>query len=360
MRLTNIFPFPLTHTRLCSPLHIPFVGPVAARVNTRSNIAWPTANKAFLIPFRLNSFENVSAISVINGAAVSGNIDAGIYNSNGVRLVSRGSIAQSGAGGTQSMSWTAMLLPPGNYYAAIAMDNGTGQVGAYNTGVVASLRALGIKEAASSFPLPATLTPAQMTADFLPGFFLSLTDRPTVSNGFGLDATLAPLDTIHSLSWESVGVSMFMRSATTIAGATLAGWPTANWGCLIPFTLSRRTRFQRIFSLNATASGNIDLGIYDFNRNKLVSTGSTAMSGNSTIQAIAIDITLGPGRYYMAVAIDNTTGGVMRWSPSGDDFGFIASETLWGSSSFPLPVTFTINQFPTNLPMIGLSKGTVI
>ena len=43
-----------------------------------------------------------------------------------------------------------------------------------------------------------------------------------------------------------------------------------------------------------------------------------------------------------------------------DDFGFIASEAMWGASAFPLPSTFTINQFPNYAPFMGISKGTVI
>ena len=82
--------------------------------------------------------------------------------------------------------------------------------------------------------------------------------------------------------------------------------------------------------------------------------------GTDTLQVLTLNFTLGPGRYNMAVAVNNTTAQVIRFNPPADTFGFIASETMWGSSSFPLPAAFTINQFPNYAPFMGIAKGTVI
>ena len=329
------------------------------RVAARTTGAWPTANKAILIPFRLNTFERIVSLSILNGGTVSGNWDGGIYNSDGVRIVSSGSTAQSGANATQNFTLTSTLLAPGHYYAAFAANNTTGTLGYYATGLGALvLRCLGLKEVTSSFPLPATLTPAAISSDLYPAFFFSATDRPTWTVGLGRDAEMVPLDNVHSLGWDSVGYSVGARNLS-LSSATDAGWFGANWACGIPFTLSRRTSFQRIFVVNGSSvSGNIDLGVYDWNRNKIQSTGSTARTATN-IQAISFSLTLGPGRYYMAIALDSTSN-VYRLSPTGDDFGFIAGETIWGSSQFPLPSAFTINQFPTGIPLMGLTKGTVV
>jgi hypothetical protein len=51
----------------------------------------------------------------------------------------------------------------------------------------------------------------------------------------------------------------------------------------------------------ATASGNMDVGIYDYAGTRLVSSGSTAQSGTSAFQDFDItDTLLGPGIFYLA------------------------------------------------------------
>jgi hypothetical protein len=356
------YPFPLNPSRLIPPLHAPFIGPLAGRIAARANAAWPTANKAIFIPFRINELMRLQSPAVVNGGTVSGNIDGGIYTEDGVRIVSSGSLAQSGTNATQSLTIANFNLLPGSYYFAVAMDNTTGTLGRFAAGNVASLRAIGVKQQTTAFPLPATATFAAISSDYVPTFFLSASslERGTITLGHGENQALNALDTIHTMSWEAVGGSILSRGQI-VSGAGSAAWTGANWGCLIPFTLSRRTSFQRIFLFNGSVvSGNIDLGIYDANRNRLFSTGSTAQSGTDTLQVLNLSFTLGPGRYNMAVAVSNTTAQVIRFNPSGDDFGFIASETMWGDTSFPLPATFTINQFPVYAPFMGIAKGTVI
>jgi hypothetical protein len=327
-----------------------------------SNAAWPTANKAIFIPFRTNELTRMQTPAVINGGTVSGNIDGGIYTEDGVRLVSSGSVAQTGTNATQSLTIANFNLPAGNYYFAVSMDNNTGTLGRFAAGNVASLRALGVKEQTTAFPLPANATFAQIASDYVPTFFLSTSsiERGTITLDHGEHQTLGPLDTVHTFSWECIGGQILSRGQI-LTGAGSAAWPGANWACLIPFTLGRRASFQRIFLFNGSvASGNIDLGVYDVNRKLLFSTGSTAMSGTDTLQVLTLNCTLGPGRYNMAVAVNNTTAQVIRFNPPADTFGFIASETMWGSSSFPLPAAFTINQFPNYAPFMGIVKGTVI
>lgn len=77
-----------------------------------------------------------------------------------------------------------------------------------------------------------------------------------------------------------------------------------NWG----------TAYQLLFYVGATSSGNIDVGIYDSQQNRIVSAGSTAMSATiNTVQEINIaDTVLSPGEYFLAVACDNTTGTVFQ------------------------------------------------
>ena len=119
--------------------------------------AWPTANKAYFIPYSVGGIVTVRKMFVLNGPTLSGNIDVGIYDRNGVRLVSIGSTAQAGVSIIQEFDITDTLLVPGLYYLACAMDNTTGQVEIVGPGLAQGM-SMGIAEEASAFPLPATAT----------------------------------------------------------------------------------------------------------------------------------------------------------------------------------------------------------
>jgi hypothetical protein len=217
---------------------------------------------------------------------------------------------------------------------------------------------LGCFEAASAFPLPATVTFAQNTLNYLPTGYMIVPSRPTITQT--KPYTIPPLSTIHTYSFESIAPSLINRQGLRIDQSASTAWAGANWACIIPFAVGVRTTFNRIFAFNGgTVSGNVDMGIYNYGLQKMFSTGSVAMAGVNSLQVHNLNFTLGPGRYYMALACSNTTATFMR-STVADFFGFAASETVWGSSSFPLPATFTINQFPNYAPLIGIAKGTVI
>lgn len=118
---------------------------------------------------------------------------------------------------------------------------------------------------------------------------------------------------IHSLGGD-IGVT----HGSLGGGATpaSAAFPASNDAIFIPVYLQNTVLIQRLFSINgATASGNIDVGIYSEDGARIVSSGSTAQAGTSSPQFYNItDVTLGPGRYYLAVAMNNTTGTLFRAS----------------------------------------------
>jgi hypothetical protein len=119
--------------------------------------AWSSANRAYYIPVSIFSTITVVKMMVINGGTVSGNIDVGIYDAGGARLVSSGSTAQSGTSAIQEFNITDTVLNPGLYYLACAMDNTTGTVEVWNPSA-AILHAFGICEQASAFALPSSAT----------------------------------------------------------------------------------------------------------------------------------------------------------------------------------------------------------
>ena len=155
---------------------------------------------------------------------------------------------------------------------------------------------------------------------------------------------------ITSTSPLSVGLEL-AATGTTFAGGTY----TANDAFYIPFRVvtPNAVAYKIAVANGAVASGNVDVGIYDGSRNKLVSSGSTAQAGTTTLQVFDItDTALPMGKYWMAVAIDNATGTMFRQS-AGFGAGFTALiDVRKEASAFPLPATATFAAAGTSVATI--------
>ena len=134
---------------------------------------WPTANKALYVPFRIGKPVLVKKLFLINGATVSGNVDVGIYDAAGTRLISAGSTAQVGANALQQFDIADTLLGWGLFYMALAVSNVTATVFATATLVFSELHHLGMGMQTSALPLPATFTLAIPADAYLPLFGLA-------------------------------------------------------------------------------------------------------------------------------------------------------------------------------------------
>lgn len=108
----------------------------------------------------------------VNGTAVSGNVDIGIYDESGTRLVSSGSVAQTGTSVIQIFDITDTLLGVGLFFLAMAVDNTTAQF-FRRTANAAHLRTLRVYQTASAFVLPTTVTFAAPASGYYPLFGLS-------------------------------------------------------------------------------------------------------------------------------------------------------------------------------------------
>jgi hypothetical protein len=129
--------------------------------------AWPTANLAIFIPVEIPYPYPLRYMAWLNGATVSGNADIGLYDSEGNRLVSSGSVAQASANAIQVQTLTTTLLKVGLYYMALAVDNTTATFSRWIPGVE-HLRVSGVRQASSAFVLPATPTFAVPANAYLP------------------------------------------------------------------------------------------------------------------------------------------------------------------------------------------------
>jgi hypothetical protein len=138
-----------------------------AQASVLFGAAYPTANLGLFAPIIVEQPLPVTQISHENGRPVSGNVDVGIYDEFGTRLVSIGGVAQAGANSLQVHNVTDTVLAPGVYYKALVLDNVTGQLQRTSTTAL-MMRMCGMKEMASAYPLPATATLAGLTTAYLP------------------------------------------------------------------------------------------------------------------------------------------------------------------------------------------------
>jgi hypothetical protein len=137
--------------------------PMARQVTTRvggalTSVTSNQANRASYYPIYLPFGCTATRLWWINGATASGNVDIGIYDREGNRLVATGSTAQGSTNSIQLVDITDQPLSPGWYYLAIAFGSATATAyGTANIGANAA-HALGIAQEASAFPLPSTAT----------------------------------------------------------------------------------------------------------------------------------------------------------------------------------------------------------
>lgn len=97
--------------------------------STVSSKTWAGANLSTFLPFTLPWYYNAQRAFWMNGSAVGGNANIGIFTQGGVRLWSIGSTVTSGASVLQYVTISPDLwLPPGSYYLAIAFSGTTNVV----------------------------------------------------------------------------------------------------------------------------------------------------------------------------------------------------------------------------------------
>jgi hypothetical protein len=157
--------------------------------------------------------------------------------------------------------------------------------------------------------------------------------------------TITPYDQIHSY-----GVQLGQTAPAD------SPWPAVSRAYFLPFVLYRPVTAYSMFILNGTVvSGNMDLGIYAHTGHKIVATGSTAQAGTSNVQEIsfASPTQLGPGYFFMAITVDNTTARVFRRTIGGPEQE--AAGGYQDSGEFPLPSVATFGSVSSSyIPLMGV------
>jgi hypothetical protein len=168
-----------------------------------------------------------------------------------------------------------------------------------------------------------------------------------------------PPPLISVLSAISIATELSAASSAFAA----AGWPGANRALYIPVYLDQPITVAKLWTANGgTASGNVDIGIFDASLARLVSSGSTAQAGTNVLQAFDIADTYlaGPALYYVGLSASAIAATFWR-----TDTGTIPKSKLWGvaqeAAAFPLPATATLAALASGfIPLCGMATRTLV
>lgn len=143
--------------------------------------------------------------------------------------------------------------------------------------------------------------------------------------------------------------------ATNTSGIPATATYTANQARYCPIVIYRScTAFRFWFRTSGVQTGNYDVGIYDENGTRLVSSGSTALP--TTQNAVMVDITDTPltaGRYYLAHAISSGTSSQAVGNASIVTLRSYGNVTQ--ASALPLPATMTFGSSgESSSPIMGI------
>lgn len=168
-------PYARIHGPTISPYSWEAIGTFAALqmpTSAPNTSAWPLTNLSLLVPFSTWQALTIVEVAWQNGTGTGGNIDVGIYASDGATLLaSLGSTGKSTASVViTSTTFTDYPLPPGDYYMACAVDGVTNMTAMVMPAGL--LSAAGVLEATSNFPLATGITPVVTTRAYLPTFAL--------------------------------------------------------------------------------------------------------------------------------------------------------------------------------------------
>jgi hypothetical protein len=130
---------------------------LSGTVGITTNSSWPANNRAQYHPINIPSYFTVARFFVGNADNATGNMDVGLYNGAGTRLLSTGSTARSGTSVVQYIDVTNTTFPPGHYYLGLVLSSSSGTVLRTSEAFVDAAGIL--QESLGSTTLPTTMTP---------------------------------------------------------------------------------------------------------------------------------------------------------------------------------------------------------
>lgn len=123
---------------------------------------------------------------------------------------------------------------------------------------------------------------------------------------------------------------------------TNGSWAANNRAVYVPITMPRRFTVARFFTANSNATGNADVGLYDWLGNRLLSTGTIARAGTNVVQYFGVtDQSFPAGRYYIALVVSTTSGALFASVADQQSYMQIAGVLQEDLGSTVLPATMT-------------------
>lgn len=150
-------------------------------------------------------------------------------------------------------------------------------------------------------------------------------------------------------------IDLYVGPSNPNIGHVLTAFPTINAARLYAFTVNRFQTVSKIYFRVGTASGNMDVGVYDDNGTRLTSSGSTAVpTAAQTVSLTVPAINLSPGiKYWVAIACDNVTAAFGQ--PASASAAPLAPGSVVSvayTSSFPLPAS--VSSPSTQTPVLSV------
>lgn len=162
---------------------------------------------------------------------------------------------------------------------------------------------------------------------------------------------------ISTFGPSSLGIELAGLASSAPATDT---WPVADRSIYVPFVVeSTFVAVKLWFCVGGTASGDYKMAIYrdDFVR-LAVTTAATATAANTVEEQDITDTVLQPGRYYLGLTNNGTTGTVIRTEPSVEfqkALGVCAQ-----ASSLPDPMVPVVVATNDYIPYMGLASRTLV
>lgn len=170
-------------------------------------------------------------------------------------------------------------------------------------------------------------------------------------------------NTLNTTSLDSIGPILIANGL----GVFVSGlWAVTNTAIFVPFWLSEPTTITKVFIFNgSTVLGSVDAGLYDQDGNTIFTAGSSTQTGTNVPQAFTVsNVTIGPGKFYLAAAVNQSQGAgasFFRQLWTTTTLGSMAGMAQKGSG-FPLP-TSSVSFDPmttTYIPLIGLATRGIM
>jgi hypothetical protein len=143
---------------------------VATNASLTTSTAWPAANLAKFIPFRLPRQVTAYQMAWGAGASTAGGdaYDIGLYDEWGNLLVSSGATASAVTSAEVIVNITDTVIGPGLYYMAFSANQTTRTTIGASASITGLVKCVGVREMASAHALPNPATMATVTDTYIP------------------------------------------------------------------------------------------------------------------------------------------------------------------------------------------------